>query len=357
MNKTSFAKKIVDWYMDHHRNLPWRETGDPYKIWLSEIILQQTRVAQGLPYYLRFIARFPNVFALARASEQDVLRLWQGLGYYTRARNLHQCAKIIAERYRGEFPDGSSELKKLPGIGPYTAAAIASIAFGESIAVVDGNVYRVLARIFGIEKDISTQGGKTYFAEKANELISLTRPDLFNQAMMEFGATHCLPRNPKCDDCIFFNSCVARVRQWQDRLPVKSKIVKIRKRFFYYFVIRQNKKWLMNKREGKDIWRGLFDFYLIERNRSQNPERLFEQDEQLLAMRGKLLKGGISLPYKHILTHQKLNAWFISVDVPVSASRRAWFKSKKMKLYSSKEIDRLPKPELITRYLLERGLL
>jgi len=271
MRKDFFSAIIIDWYQDNHRKLHWRETVDPYKIWLSEVILQQTRVAQGLPYYERFIISFPTVFDLAVAPSQKVLRLWQGLGYYSRARNLHRCAKQVVEKFNGHFPNSFNELTKLPGVGDYTAAAIASIAFREPVAVVDGNVYRVLARVFGIEKDIASGEGKKYFFSLANKLIDKTRPDLFNQALMEFGALHCLPKNPKCGECIFSKSCNANQRNLQAVLPVKSKKLKIKTRYFYYFILINKNKVLLKRRTEKDIWQGLNDFYLIETTRSQKP--------------------------------------------------------------------------------------
>ena len=357
MNKSIFAYKIVEWYNAHRRSLPWRETSDPYKIWISEIILQQTRVVQGLSYYLKIIKRFPDVFALAKAREQEVLRLWQGLGYYTRARNLHRCAKIVAGQYQGQFPDRYADLQKLPGIGAYTAAAIASIAFGEPVAVLDGNVYRVLSRVFGIDKDTNSREGRDHFANQANKLIPKENPNVFNQAMMEFGATHCLPRNPNCEDCIFKKQCVAFTRGWQDRLPVKSKKLKIRKRYFYYFVIEQNKKWFMQRRDSKDIWQGLYDFYLVETNRPRKPKSVFEKDPILKRMKGKIQEEKISGLYKHVLTHQKLMARFVPVKILPSKTSQTLFKSKKMKFYSSLEIDNLPKPALVSRYLLESAIL
>ena len=357
MIKSNFAQKVVEWYNDHHRRLPWRETRNPYEIWISEIILQQTRVAQGLPYYERFVKRFPDVFALAGAREHEVLRLWQGLGYYTRARNLHRCAKIVVNQHAGQFPDNYKDLLKLPGIGAYTAAAIASISFGEAVAVVDGNVYRVLARIFGIEKETTSREGKNYFVGKANELISRDQPDRFNQAIMEFGATHCLPRNPKCEDCIFKRQCIAFANDLQDLLPVKNKKSKIRTRYFYYFVIGQNKKWLMQRRAGKDIWQGLYDFYLVETKKQQKPERLSKEDPVLKILGGKIEWKNISIQYKHVLSHQNIFARFIPVSFSSCRALRAVLKSKKMKLYSSKEINKLPKPTLIARYLLENAFL
>ncbi len=203
MDNRYFSDKVVEWYKLNKRDLPWRETQDPYKVWLSEIILQQTRVNQGMPYYLKFLETFPTIQALASATEHEVLRLWQGLGYYTRARNLHKCAKVVVSRYGGRFPDNFKSLLELPGVGEYTAAAIASFSFKEPVAVVDGNVFRVLARVFGIENEINSPEGKKVFTTLANSLISKKFPDFHNQAIMEFGAVHCVPKNPSCPTCHF----------------------------------------------------------------------------------------------------------------------------------------------------------
>jgi A/G-specific adenine glycosylase len=351
MSNKAFAKKIIDWYEENKRDLPWRlpsgqtELPDPYKIWLSEIILQQTRVAQGLPYYQNFVKSFPTVFSLAKAPQQEVLRFWQGLGYYSRARNLHACAKMVVEDFGGKFPASYQELVKLKGVGPYTAAAIASIAFKEPVAVVDGNVFRVLARIFGIDKDILSNEGKKFFFEKANELISKEQPDLFNQAMMEFGALHCLPQNPQCNDCIFAKTCVANQQDLQKVLPVKSKKLKVRNRYFYYFVIKLGNKILMKPRGGKDIWQGLYDFYLIETKRNQKTESLLNSEKPLKGV--KIVRE--SKIYKHILSHQKLMVRFIEVGWPhdkkISSAELKWF--------TNKQVEALPKPILIAKYLEE----
>jgi len=357
MDKKKFAQKIIEWYHEHKRFLPWRETRDPYKIWLSEIILQQTRVAQGFPYYLKFVECFPNVFTLAGTREQDVLRLWQGLGYYTRARNLHRCAKLIVQEYAGRFPNNFTALKKLPGIGPYTAAAIASVAFLEPVAVVDGNVFRVLARVFGIEKDIATSDGKDYFFFVANSLIPKDHPDEFNQAMMEFGATLCLPRNPKCDDCIFKRQCIAFARDEQAHFPVKRKKLKNRNRYFYYFVLRRGNAFLMRKREGKDIWRGLYDFYSVETKRPQKTERIIEACRTLGKMGQKIEAGKPSSIYEHILSHQTLHVRFIPLKIPPEQSIRPVSLPPKLKFYTRREIHKLPKPVLISQYLSDIGFL
>lgn len=357
MNKSGFSKKIIDWYKENKRELPWRDTKDPYPIWLSEIILQQTRVAQGLPYFKRFIENFSTIDKLAAAKEQDVLRLWQGLGYYTRARNLHRCAKAIVEQHNGKFPNNFIDLQKLPGIGAYTAAAIASFAFLEPVAVVDGNVFRVLSRVFGMEYDIASVEGKDFFSKKANELISRQQPDLFNQAIMEFGATHCLPKNPRCEDCIFKRSCVALANESQDRLPVKSKKTKIRKRYFYYLVIEQNKKVLMRKREAKDIWKGLYDFPLIETKRPQKIELVTSQANMLSGLKQKFEIHSSSSTYRHVLSHQILQAKFIFIVLSGKQLREIDLKGGGLRFYSKAAIHKLPKPTLVNRYLLESGIL
>jgi A/G-specific adenine glycosylase len=347
MKQVVFGKKIVEWYQDHKRSLPWRETTDPYKIWLSEIILQQTRVAQGLPYYERFVKTFPTVFQLAKAPLSSILRLWQGLGYYSRARNLHACAKKVVSDYDGKFPATFQELKKLSGIGPYTAAAIASIAFKEEVAVVDGNVYRVVSRVFGIDTNIASPEGKAFFFAKANELIYHHAPDLFNQAMMEFGALHCTPKNPKCDECIFAKTCIANQQGLQSLLPVKSKKVKVRKRYLYYFVIQHQNKILMKERGPKDIWQGLYDFYLIEKKRAHKIESLVQEGNLLHAHQPTI----ISKPIKHILSHQQLMARFIQLEIKPKSKFDQLAKSLGLKAFSSSEINRLPKPILIERFL------
>jgi A/G-specific adenine glycosylase len=342
-HKMKFSQLIIEWYEQNKRMLPWRETKDPYKIWLSEIILQQTRVAQGLPYYLSFVKAFPSVSSLAKAKEQEILRLWQGLGYYSRARNLSRCAKMIVEEFKGKFPDNFDDLQKLIGVGPYTAAAIASIAFNQRVAVVDGNVFRVIARIFGIDADIASSEGKKIFFSKANELISKEHPDLFNQAMMEFGATWCTPKNPKCDECIFKKSCIAYKTGTIALLPVKEKKRKMRKRFLNYVIIERKKKIAMKRREDKDIWRGLFDFYLVETKKVQKPQQTLEKNLKQLTV-----KEYKAIPLvKHVLSHQLLSIQFIWIKLNEKNS----FMPGGMKFYSQKEVKALPKPIVISNYL------
>ena len=344
MGKRYFSNKIAKWYVDNKRSLPWRDTTDPYRIWLSEVILQQTRVSQGLPYYRQFLQTFPTVEDLATAPEQQVLRLWQGLGYYTRARNLHKCAKSIVMEYGSTFPSSFKALLALPGIGEYTAAAIASFSFGERVAVVDGNVFRVLARIFGIDTPINSPEGKKIFNILANELICQSDPALHNQAVMEFGAIHCTPKNPNCSECPFRNSCVAHNRGLVDVLPVKTKAKKGRKRYFFYLVIEQNKALLMRQRREKDIWHGLFDFILIEKNNPARPEKLIAENITLLKEARPVY---ISKPYKHLLTHQTIHCRFIHLQV----SGDFPLPDKEFAFYSRDQVAELPKPVLISRFL------
>lgn len=353
VSKNNFSKKIIDWYQSHKRDLPWRETRDPYKIWLSEIILQQTRVAQGLPYYLKFVENFPDVISLADAKEDRVLRLWQGLGYYSRARNLHACAKKIKNEYDGVFPNTFAELMKLPGIGSYTAAAIASIAFAEPVAVVDGNVFRVLARVFGIDKDISANDSKTYFFEKAIELIDKNQPDLFNQAVMEFGAMHCTPQKPNCDECVFARTCVANQQSLQNILPIKIRKQKVRKRYFTYIIIEYRGKLLMRKRGAGDIWSGLYDFWLVENGKEKKSDAVVAEIKEL----EKAEIQSESKLYKHILSHQQLLTHFVWIKLTDTTMLKPLIAQHQLKFYTRDEIAHLPKPILLTRFLHESNYL
>jgi A/G-specific adenine glycosylase len=352
MDKRYFSDKIVKWYLENMRDLPWRQTKDPYKIWLSEIILQQTRVSQGLPYYLKFISHYPTISDLAQAPEQQVLRLWQGLGYYTRARNLHKCAKVIVEKHDGRFPQSYAELLKLPGIGEYTAAAIASIAFNERVAVVDGNVFRVLARVFGIDTTINTPDGKKTFSVLANELMPYQQPDVHNQAVMEFGALYCTPKNPTCNQCIYSPGCFAFKNSLQQSLPVKQKGKAARKRYFYYLVFQHKMSLLMRSRTQKDIWLGLHDFPLIETKKPLKAEKVisdhFGREEYL--KKGEYL---VTDTYKHVLTHQTIFARFIVVNVDMKVK---WHEPD-TKFYSFQHILKLPKPVLVSKFLADQYLL
>ena len=353
LNISFFTNQLLRWYPNNSRELPWRNTKDPYIIWLSEIILQQTRVAQGLPYFSLFLRNFPTVQELAAASEEEILRCWQGLGYYSRARNLHACAQSIVEQHNGLFPSTYQGLLALKGVGPYTAAAIASFAFGQQVAVVDGNVYRVLSRFFGIEDDIGSAGGKKVFEKLANQLIPPSTPDIYNQAIMEFGALQCVPKNPACNLCPLQAACYASTNGTVDKFPVKAGKTKTRKRFFHYFHIRCGYEVVINKRTGNDIWKGLVDFPLEEHTQEihQHP------DSSALLEDLRIFKPTVNIPdfkpYKHILSHQVLMASFISVDIdPIYRNVLiSWVEKHGYYLVGRKQLESLGKPILIVKYL------
>ena len=343
----NFTKSLSNWYLKNKRELPWRETTDPYKIWLSEIILQQTRVQQGMPYYLNFVTRYPDVQKLAQASEKDVLSLWQGLGYYSRGRNLHKTAGLIVKEHNGIFPGNYDGLLTLKGIGPYTAAAIASFAYKERVAVVDGNVYRVLARLFGMHEDITQNASKKVFAALAKQLIDAAKePDIHNQAMMEFGALHCTPAKPSCGDCPFAAVCVACRSNEQHLLPVKSKKTKKQERFFQYFILQHGSSMLMKERKEKDIWHGLYEFLLLETDKA-------ETIKTLLKILPELSLDNIvheSKAYKHVLSHQVLHARFFVVNI----SKRLFLTFQKkygLLPVATAELADTPKPVLISNFL------
>ncbi|WP_298531271.1 A/G-specific adenine glycosylase [uncultured Algibacter sp.] len=312
-----FSKTLIRWYSNNKRILPWRETKNPYYIWLSEIILQQTQVKQGLPYYEAFVSNYPTVFDLANANESDVLKLWQGLGYYSRARNLHASAKYVANDLKGEFPNTYKDLQKLKGVGDYTASAIASICFNEVAAVVDGNVYRVLSRYFGINTPINSSKGVKEFKALAQELIDAKNPADFNQAAMEFGATQCKPKNPDCHICPFQNSCIAFSENRIGELPVKIKSAKAKNKFFNFIVfISEDRKTILEKREGKGIWQNLYQFPLIETTEVVTPATISEAVEKSNYVRNKSFE--LVLYNKdaivHKLSHQHLYTRFWIVN-------------------------------------------
>jgi len=314
-----FSKTITHWYSANKRNLPWRETRNPYYIWLSEIILQQTQVKQGLPYYEAFISAFPTVFDLAHAQEEEVLKLWQGLGYYSRARNLHTSAKYVAQDLKGVFPDNYKDLLKLKGVGDYTASAIASICFDEVTAVVDGNVYRVLSRYFGIDTPINASQGAKVFKALAQELIDKNEPAEFNQAIMEFGATHCKPKNPYCHICPFKVGCIAFNTNRIHELPVKIKSAKAKKKHFNFLVfISEDEKTILEKREGRGIWQNLYQFPLIETEKSitdVSMQNVLENHDLLKGKEFELLLYNKDVII-HKLSHQHLYTkfWIVNVD-------------------------------------------
>lgn len=309
----SFQSEIVAWYLKNKRNLPWRATTNPYIIWLSEIILQQTRVEQGLPYFHKFLENFPDVAAFAGASEEEVLKLWQGLGYYSRGRNMLHTAKHIMAHYNGHFPTAYHELIKLKGIGNYTAAAIASFAANEPQAVVDGNVYRVLARYFGVEEPINMPKGQKTFAALAQSLIVDQKPALYNQAIMEFGALQCKPQSPRCNECPIHLGCYAHQHKKVAQLPQKVKKLKVKKRWFNYFIGITNGNILTKQRQPGDVWQHLYDFPLIE-----TTEELATTNEQFLAKITDLFGDNVRIRFlnrtKHILTHQIIYVQFFAID-------------------------------------------
>lgn len=305
---------LIYWYTQNKRQLPWRDQFDPYKIWLSEIILQQTRVNQGYQYYIKITEAFPNVQALASASENEVLKLWQGLGYYARARNMHFAAKQVVDQNNGKFPETYNQLLTLKGVGQYTAAAIASIAFNEPVAVVDGNVYRVLARLFNIETPINSTNGKTEFQEIAEKLLDRSQPGIFNQAIMEFGALWCTPAKPNCAECILASFCEAKNKNSVYKLPVKLPKEKVKIRYLYYMVLFDNNQIVINKRTKNDIWKGLYDFPLIEINTELTEQELINVYFQEFFKNEKINIVEISEQYTHKLTHRLLMARFYSIQ-------------------------------------------
>ncbi|KAB1068312.1 A/G-specific adenine glycosylase [Tamlana haliotis] len=313
-----FSKKLINWYSVNKRDLPWRNTTNPYHIWLSEIILQQTQVNQGLPFYDAFITNFPSVFDLAVAKESEVLKLWQGLGYYSRARNLHASAKYVANDLNGVFPNTYKDLLKLKGVGDYTASAIASFCFNEATPVVDGNVYRVLSRYYGIDTPINSSKGAKEFKDLAHELIDEKQPSAFNQAIMEFGAIQCKPKNPDCEVCVFQESCFAFRNNKIGELPVKIKSAKAKKKYFNFLVfIDESGNTILEQREGKGIWQNLFQFPLVESN-SNLDTKGFEtviQSQDLLSGQDYSWRLYNKEPIVHKLSHQHLytNFWIVNV--------------------------------------------
>ena len=339
-----FAKKLRTWYLENKRDLPWRTTSNPYYIWLSEIILQQTRVAQGMPYYFKFINAFPEVQDLANASEEEVLKLWQGLGYYSRARNLQAAAKHIVNELDGNFPESYSGLLKLKGVGDYTASAVASFCYAEPVAVVDGNVYRVLSRIFGIDTPINSTVGKKQFKELAQELLDKKDPATFNQALMEFGAIQCTPQKPLCDTCPFSAECVAYNQDMISELPVKLKKQKVRKRHFNYIVfLSEEGETVLRQRKGKGIWEGLYEFPLVETLSEVSVENLVKEDafEEYSMSPEADVRLFNEEPIVHKLSHQHIYTKFWVVTGSNLPENKV----------SVAEMEKLPVPVLIEKFI------
>lgn len=308
----SIAEILINWYSEHKRNLPWRTSIAPYNVWISEIILQQTRVDQGLPFYYRFLERFPNIKALSNANEDELLVVWQGLGYYSRARNMYFTAKHIVNNLNGKFPESSIELLKLKGIGHYTAAAIASVCFSENIAAIDGNVYRVITRLFDIDNPIDSKDGQSLIKKISSELIQNIDAGIYNQAIMDFGATQCTPKNPNCTKCPLIAKCLSYEQNTILQRPVKNKKNKQTDRFFTYIIIYNQQSVLINKRNQKDIWKGLFEFPMIETNHNPQLDQIINNNPFNTIIKDiKNPKIEIRPSKLHILSHQRLHANFI----------------------------------------------
>ncbi|WP_353128791.1 A/G-specific adenine glycosylase [Parapedobacter pyrenivorans] len=343
----AFSSEIIAWYNLNKRDLPWRHTQDPYVIWLSEVILQQTRVEQGLPYFHRFLSHYPDVTSFAEAPEDEILLHWQGLGYYSRARNMHRAAKTVVAEYAGIFPARYDDLIKLKGVGEYTAAAIASFAGNEAKAVVDGNVFRTLARYFGIDAPINSSKGKKLFLALAQELLEVTQPGIYNQAVMEFGAMQCKPKNPDCATCVLQLDCKARREGRVAQLPVKIKSKPSRNRYFNYFVIVDGDRILMNKRGRGDIWENLYELPLIETPYQMETHELANTPAVVACFGATAALRLLAGPVKHVLSHQNLFAQFIAVHV------NGGIGDKKMKwgYVFIKDLGTLAKPKLIYSFL------
>ncbi|MEO8794052.1 MAG: A/G-specific adenine glycosylase [Daejeonella sp.] len=309
----NFSGEIINWYSANKRDLPWRSTTDPYIIWLSEIIMQQTRVDQGTPYFHRFAENYPTVSDFASASEDEILKLWQGLGYYSRGRNMHHTAQIVMEEHGGYFPKKYDELIKLKGVGEYTAAAISSFSNNEAKAVVDGNVFRLLARFYGIDTPINTGEGKKQFTILANKIMDKTHAGIYNQAVMEFGSLQCKPVNPDCKICPLISECEAYRHNKVDLLPVKIKAKKVRDRYFNYLVLNENHKFLIHKRSLSDIWQNLYEFPLIETHSPSGAETILNSEEFKLLLGENFEIKRIHNTLKHLLSHQKLHIQFIEI--------------------------------------------
>lgn len=327
------ASKLIEWYTPNKRNLPWRNTKNPYFIWLSEIILQQTRVEQGLPYYYQFLEKFNTIEELANSSEEKVLRTWQGLGYYSRGRNLHFTAKYISNELNGIFPGSYNELLKLKGVGKYTAAAIASFAFGEKVPAIDGNAIRVISRLFKIDEPVDSPKTLTRIFEISQELIKAVQPDLYNQAIMELGSQICTPKKPKCDQCPVQPNCLSFPDKSFNKIPFKAKRVKVIEREINYLVMQENGDYFLKQRGAGDIWQGLFDFPEI--NKEDKPELLNKLENGAFAELASV---------KHVLSHQKLSISFIGLKNPIQCLPQ------NTKIYNLEEIELLPKPKVISDF-------
>lgn len=349
--KKRIAPALLDWHQnENRREMPWKGETDPYKVWLSEVILQQTRVEQGLDYYLQFIKKYPTLAKLAKAKDEDVFKLWEGLGYYSRCKNLLFTARFIQNELKGRFPDNYDDLLRLKGVGPYTAAAIASFVFNQPHAVVDGNVFRVLSRVFGINTPIDSTAGKQAFTELANLQLDRKQPGLYNQAIMDLGATVCKPFLPVCQSCPLHKHCSAFATGTVNQLPVKEKKLQKKRRWFYYFILEADGKWMVNKRGAGDIWENLYEFMLIESESAQtwSDEAIRSLlKEQLSIQKAEIVS--ISAEQRQLLTHQEIRGQFIHLSlkhIPKTLEQHAW--------HPVKNLRKLSFPKFITQYLDNR---
>lgn len=347
--KKYFTKTLLSWNKKaNERKMPWKGESDPYKIWLSEIILQQTRVEQGWHYYNRFIVAYPTVDKLAKAPEEKIFKLWEGLGYYTRCKNLIETARFISKEKKGKFPGDYQEILALKGVGPYTAAAIASFAFNLPYAVIDGNVFRILSRFFGIAEPIDSAKGKKIFEAIADELLDKKTPGIYNQAIMDFGAVVCKPKNPMCNVCMLKESCEARLLGITDKLPVKNTRIVKRSRWFYYFIIEHNNKFYVHKRAAGDIWENLYEFVLLETKKIMTINEIKGSHEvKEMVGKNKIEIKAVSKSYRQQLTHQTIQGRFFHLKAKNEIS------SKTYKAVTLKELKKLPFPKFITGYLAE----
>ena len=347
---SEIAQTLIRWYEKNARDLPWRDTKDPYTIWVSEIILQQTTVNQGLPYFKKFIRKYPDVQALASAHEDELLKVWEGLGYYNRARNMHGSAKEIVSSHEGEFPNSYEDIIRLKGVGPYTAAAISSFAFGQPYPVVDGNVSRLISRLFGIADPVDKGPVIKKIYGIADKLITHASPEIFNQAVMEFGALQCVPKNPDCESCPLKRQCISYRQGWVKEIPVKSKKVKKRTRYFsYYHIVDSEGLIIIEKRSGNDIWKGLFQFPLLEDSKQsfQNPPVVnFVRKQDVGEMRS-------SDPYTQTLSHQKIYARFIYITI---TKKHNLFPRENIQLVGHAELKNYPFPKIIDLYLSDKSI-
>ncbi len=350
----AFRTRLLHWYQNHQRPLPWKAEKDPYRIWLSEIILQQTRVVQGLSYYQRFVERFPDVHHLAAASLDEVLKCWEGLGYYSRARNLHRAAQWIVRERDGFFPAAYEDILSLPGVGPYTAAAIASFAFGLPYPVLDGNVFRVLARFFGDATPVDSAAARALFTRMAGSVLDREHPGAFNQAIMDFGADLCKPAGPHCDSCPLSDLCIAFQEGKVHLLPVKAKKIAPRVRYFHYLLCGSERDWFIRQRNGKDIWQYLWEFPLIEADRKLSAAELTDTPEWKSWFGSDPAKVvSVTEPIQQTLTHQKIIAGFYRIELPVGWTEPVGAEWRKMAHQNS---ENCAFPRIITLFLANKSV-